>query len=272
VGGRLSRIRTIKPEFCVSEQIAECSTSARLVFALMWMFCDDQGIHPAKAKTLRGEIFPLDESITTAHVVEWVGELLAADLLREYEVNGERFWIVTGWKKHQKIDKPSRKHPPPLAELSPNPPRSIVNASPPESKGVEGSREEGKESLASASASTVANHTPALPPVAALAEWPSSTDPRVLSLQGLCLGYRCQVSAAHAQQWVSDGLTEAELREALDRAKAKKPGMSFPIGFLQHFVLDVRNGVGGHAQEPRGKDAIALAVANLAVKEANAAH
>jgi hypothetical protein len=222
----------------------------------MWMFCDDQGIHPAKAKTLRGEIFPLDESITTAHVVEWVGELLAADLLREYEVNGERFWIVTGWKKHQKIDKPSRKHPPPL----------------PESKGVEGSREEGKESLASASASTVANHTPALPPVAALAEWPSSTDPRVLSLQGLCLGYRCQVSAAHAQQWVSDGLTEAELREALDRAKAKKPGMSFPIGFLQHFVLDVRNGVGGHAQEPRGKDAIALAVANLAVKEANAAH
>ena len=58
----MARIRTIKPEFCVSEQLAECSTNARLTFALMWMFCDDNGVHPAKYKTLKAQCYPLDEA------------------------------------------------------------------------------------------------------------------------------------------------------------------------------------------------------------------
>jgi hypothetical protein len=139
----MARIRSIKPEFCVSEQLAECSPNARLVFVLMWMFCDDQGIHPAKPKTLKAEIFPMDD-FTGEQVAGWVGELVAAGLLSEYTVGSVPYWIVTGWDKHQKIDKPSAKHPRPVGEDSPSPLRIVAEPSPPESSRVEGSRGEGR--------------------------------------------------------------------------------------------------------------------------------
>lgn len=146
----MARIRTIKPEFWVSEQIAECSPNARLTFVGMWNFCDDQGVHPAKPKTLKAELYPMDD-ITAAQVGEWVGELIAAGLVREFQApdDGERYWHVTGWDRHQKIDRPSFKHPapPPLDSTSPR--RNSVDehstnarrAPPP---GMEGSGKEGK--------------------------------------------------------------------------------------------------------------------------------
>lgn len=125
----MSRIRSIKPEFFTSEQIAECSTSARLLFVGMWCFCDDGGIHPASAKRLKMEVFPADD-LTVSAVQAMVDELLANRLIEEYEVAGERYWRVTGWK-HQKIERPSYKYPKPADEAySPNARRQIAERSP----------------------------------------------------------------------------------------------------------------------------------------------
>jgi hypothetical protein len=108
----MARIRSIKPEFWVSEQIAECSTSARLTFVGLWTFSDDNGVHPAKPKTLKAELFPMDDT-SSAEVATWMQELIRAGLVAEFEVGGERFWHITGWAKHQKIDRPSYKYPAP---------------------------------------------------------------------------------------------------------------------------------------------------------------
>jgi hypothetical protein len=104
------RIRTIKPEFCTSEQVVECSTSARLLFVTMWCFCDDAGRHPASVRRLKMECFPGDP-FTHEQMQDYVNELHASGLLVEYEHDGQRFWQVTGWK-HQKIDRPNYKYPP----------------------------------------------------------------------------------------------------------------------------------------------------------------
>ena len=48
----MARIRTVKPEFWTSEQVAECTPIARLAFIGIWNFCDDNGIHPASIKRL----------------------------------------------------------------------------------------------------------------------------------------------------------------------------------------------------------------------------
>lgn len=150
----MARIRTVKPEFWVSEQVAECSSSARLTFIGLWNFCDDQGVHPAKPKTLKAELYPMDD-ITASEVETWVGELLRAGLLAEFTASedGERYWQVTGWNKHQKIDRPSCKHPAPpppdstssrramLVESSTSPRGTLVEGHPPEWKGKEGSGE-----------------------------------------------------------------------------------------------------------------------------------
>lgn len=108
----MARIRSLKPEFWVSEQVAECSTSARLTFVGLWTFSDDRGVHPAKPKTLKAELFPMDD-ITASDVAGLVDELIRVGLVAEFEAGGERFWHVTGWEKHQKIDRPSFKYPEP---------------------------------------------------------------------------------------------------------------------------------------------------------------
>lgn len=107
----MARIRTIKPEFWTAEQVMECSPNARLAFIGLWNFCDDAGIHPASAKTLKAEVFPSDD-ITSLDVERMVDELVTQGLLEVYEVEGRKYWAVTGWH-HQKIDQPTYKHPRP---------------------------------------------------------------------------------------------------------------------------------------------------------------
>ncbi len=110
----MARIRTVKPEFWTSEQIAECSPTARLLFIGIWSFSDDRGIHPASVKRLKMEVFPSD-SITDDELGAMVVELEAAGLLISYHAWGKDYWHVTGWAKHQKIDKPTYRHPEPGA-------------------------------------------------------------------------------------------------------------------------------------------------------------
>lgn len=112
----MSRIRTVKPEFFTSEQVAECSTNARLMFVGMWCFCDDQGVHPASTRRLKMEVFPGDP-FTDEQVGGWIAELIAVGLIAEFEADGNPYWHVTGWR-HQRIDRPSNKFPPPPTSVS----------------------------------------------------------------------------------------------------------------------------------------------------------
>jgi hypothetical protein len=153
----MARLRTIKPEFWVSEQIAECSTSARLTFIGIWNFCDDGGVHPAKPRTLKAEIYPMDD-VTVTQVEGWVDELLKAGLLAAFSSeNGDAYWHVTGWERHQKIDRPTFKHPAPC-QISTTPRRAIAEDSTSPRSGVEtnGVETSGDES----SGGAVADATP----------------------------------------------------------------------------------------------------------------
>ena len=109
----MSRIRTIKPEFWISEQVMNCSHSARLLFIGLWNFCDDGGVHPANIRKLKAEVFPGDD-VTLTDVEGWMKELISQKLVAEFtaQYNNESctFWFVTGWK-HQRIDKPYLKYP-----------------------------------------------------------------------------------------------------------------------------------------------------------------
>lgn len=155
----MARIRTVKPEFWTSEQVAECSPTARLLFIGLWNFCDDGGVHPDSPKRIKMEIFPADD-LTVADIGRMVDELIQHGLLQRYSVDGESYLHVTGWSKHQKVDKPNFRYPSPnapgaVAENSPRGRRTGADRSPPESKGREGSLREGKESQTTAAASSL---------------------------------------------------------------------------------------------------------------------
>lgn len=136
----MARIRSIKPEFWSSEQVMDLSITARLAFIGMWSFADDRGVHPASPKTLKAEVFPSD-SLTTQEVDALVAEMILQGLVAEFDAGGKRFWSVTGWARHQKIDRPTYRHPAPpgndastrhIDELSPNTLRHLDESSPTE--------------------------------------------------------------------------------------------------------------------------------------------
>lgn len=107
----MARIRTIKPEFWTSEQVANCSRDARLLFVGMWNFCDDAGIHPKSYKRLKLEILPGD-NCSDDDIKRWVTELIQVGLIVEYSVDETHYWMITGWH-HQRIEKPNYRYPKP---------------------------------------------------------------------------------------------------------------------------------------------------------------
>ncbi len=107
----MAKIRTIRPDFWSSPQIAECSREARLLFIGIWNFCDDAGIHPASLARLKMQIFPGD-NLSTSDIAFWIEELQQQGLLISYQAEGKPYWQVTGWH-HQKIDRPYYRFPKP---------------------------------------------------------------------------------------------------------------------------------------------------------------
>lgn len=106
----MARIRTIKPEFWTSDQVSECSIPARLLFIGLWNFCDDNGIHPDQPRRIKAEVFPFDD-ITASQVTDLISELVSAGLIERYEVNGQCYIRVPSFKKHQRIDQATYRHP-----------------------------------------------------------------------------------------------------------------------------------------------------------------
>jgi hypothetical protein len=82
------------------------------------------------------EIFPGD-LFTVEEISGWMEELICQGLVAEYSAEGKKYWHVTGWSKHQKVEKPSFKHPK-FDEYSASIRRGIGDGSPPEGSLKEG--------------------------------------------------------------------------------------------------------------------------------------
>ena len=78
----MARIRSIKPEFFTSEQVVDCSPTARLLFVGLWCFSDDAGIHPASSRTIKMQIFPGDD-LCSLDIDRLVAELERAEAKRK---------------------------------------------------------------------------------------------------------------------------------------------------------------------------------------------
>lgn len=96
----MARIRTIKPEFFRSRSLSRCSRDARFTFTGMWCEADSMGRGIADARILKGAIWPLDDDITPP-VIDLHLEQLAREHITLYEVDGERYFEIRNWEKHQ---------------------------------------------------------------------------------------------------------------------------------------------------------------------------
>jgi hypothetical protein len=136
----MARIRTIKPELWTDEKLTECSLGARLLFIGMLNFADDNGNLQRSSKKIKMQVFPADN----IDCEPLLAELFAHGVLREYSVNNENFIHISGFRKHQVINRPSATNIPhiQLTDDSVSPHGVVTEGR--EGKGVEGKGKEEK--------------------------------------------------------------------------------------------------------------------------------
>ncbi len=106
------RIRSIKPEFWRSDDIAALSIEDRLLYIGLWSYVDDNGVGLDKLASIAADLFALDlerdPSETFARVSRGLARLAAKGLIVRYEAEGRPLVAVPTWTSHQRVDKPGK--------------------------------------------------------------------------------------------------------------------------------------------------------------------
>lgn len=111
----MARIRSIKPEFWDDEKMCALPRDVRLLYIGMWTFSDDFGVIKSSPIWLKSKIFPYDE-IQLSQFKKWL-EMLerpgfsspggSVAWALKFQANGEAFYYLPNFSRHQKVDHPS---------------------------------------------------------------------------------------------------------------------------------------------------------------------
>lgn len=103
----MARIRTVKPEFFTSRVTSRLSYGARLTFIGLWTHSDDEGRSLAECRLLKASLWPLDDDVDSAQVLQWLGELSAVGLIVTYRSGPNNLIQVRNWAEHQRVNRPT---------------------------------------------------------------------------------------------------------------------------------------------------------------------
>lgn len=104
------RIRTIKPDFWRSDDIAALSIEDRLLFIGLWSYVDDNGVGRDEPQLIQCDLFPLDPLTEgSVRVHGGLKRLSEQGLITRFEgPDGRRYLQIDSWDRHQRINRPSR--------------------------------------------------------------------------------------------------------------------------------------------------------------------
>ena len=134
----MPRNRMIKTEFWNDEKLATVSRDARLTFIALWNLSDDYGSVRGHPLWLKNTIYPYDE-IKPVDFKKWLDELENIHVITPYDGEGERFYYIRGFTKHQVISHPS-------LFRNPSPPVTLTEDSDSTTGGLLSERESKRES------------------------------------------------------------------------------------------------------------------------------
>lgn len=107
----MARGRDIKPGFFISDELAEVTRDARLLFIGLWTLADREGRVELRPLKIKAQLFPYDADMKPERIEKLIGELqeCSGHFLTVYG-NEQKFIQVKNFKKHQHIhpnEKPS---------------------------------------------------------------------------------------------------------------------------------------------------------------------
>lgn len=103
------RIRSIKPDFWRSDDIANLEWHVRLVYIGLWAYVDDGGVGRDDERLIVSDLFPLDDRTEASERVHGaLTELSLSGHIERYEVDGRRYLYIPTFLHHQVINRPSK--------------------------------------------------------------------------------------------------------------------------------------------------------------------
>lgn len=252
----MPRARNIKPGFYKNEELAECSVWARFIFPGLWMMADREGRLEDRPKRIKAELLPFD----TQPVEPLLAELAARGFIVRYQIDGASYIQISKFAEHQNphySEKQSVIKPPTFPENEPM--KEANSRSAPEISGSPPGLKRGSQ------------HPDSLNPDSLN---PESGEKRARKRAktplppGFALSDRV-VAWANAKGY-------AQLPAHLDAFKLKAEANDYRYADWDAALMNaidadwagIRSGRGARRDEPRGADAIPLAIATLAAQEA----
>lgn len=104
----VARIRTIKPHFFRSYDVAALSYRARLTWVGLWTYVDDEGRGRDDARIIKGELWALEDDVTWQDVERDLTELSRSAHVTRYTVDGRDYLAIPTWLEHQVISRPTK--------------------------------------------------------------------------------------------------------------------------------------------------------------------
>jgi len=141
----MPRIRTVKPEFWLNEELAELPPETRLLAIGLLNQSDDEGYFKASPAILKGAVFPFnDPSVSVQTMLTQLSQINYISLHKGSD--GKSYGFVVNFVKHQVINRPTKSKIKDLVNLSENSVSihaQITENSVPERKGKEQGKEQG---------------------------------------------------------------------------------------------------------------------------------
>lgn len=93
------RTRQVKPGFFKNEDLAACTSNARLMFIGLWCLADREGRLEDRPARIRAEVFPYEHHDADA----LLAELKARGFITRYAVNGRKLIQVNKFRDNQRV-------------------------------------------------------------------------------------------------------------------------------------------------------------------------
>jgi hypothetical protein len=106
----MARIRSVHPGLWTDEAFVSVSLGARLLAIGIWNECDDRGAFEWKPLGLKMKLMPADN----VDVSSLLAELVSADIVARYEVDGRQYGAVRNFGRWQRPKKPNSIYPIPV--------------------------------------------------------------------------------------------------------------------------------------------------------------
>jgi hypothetical protein len=126
-GGTMARIRYLKPDFFLDEDLAEHPLEVRMLFAGLWCIADKAGRLEDRPKRIKAMVFPYDDGIDIEACLDALTQPKTSSgrsFIRRYVVNGQGYIDIPQWEKHQKPHRTEKESilPGPEGQIIDNPP------------------------------------------------------------------------------------------------------------------------------------------------------